>query len=209
MEFLTISHIYPKTEPIAELLTGLFTETADKFYDHVNELPVETLVVILDFAQIYEVELKKFCKQYKCCLYLRDNSEENRIRAYEAGVAEIIDPTMGQSEIQARVKKLVKEALLSEHGIIIEGPFHINKQLKTAYYEKNSLHLSLTEFNILTTLLENFDLLISKELVIEKSLPGTVATSFNGHLSNLKKKIAHTNLVITTVRGHGIKARFS
>ncbi len=128
-------------------------------------------------------------------------SDGNLLSGFEAGAADYIVKPASPEIIEARMRlRLLPE---SEAKLCIHG-LELDFNRRTAEYNKQSLDLTSSEFNILAFLMQNSGKFYTANEIYEKvwRMPHLNTSTIKTHLSNLRKKMLSVsydcaNLIIT------------
>lgn len=116
-------------------------------------------------------------------------------------------PKVFVAKIKALIKRVYVEAQEKEAGIIIEDLF-IDAEGHRVAVEGEDITLSPTEFSLLIYLIENKNIVLSREQILTKiwgyDFEGDIRV-VDTTIKRLREKLKHMNKLIVTVRGFGYK----
>ena len=128
---------------------------------------------------------------------------------YEIGGDDYITKPFDNTELILKIKshlRLQTRSKISKNTITI-GEISINKESFEVYKNKEKIEVSTREFELLSYLMENAGIALSKEQIFENVWGncygdiGTVAVN----IKNLREKIDPNNKYIITIWGYGYK----
>ena len=133
----------------------------------------------------------------------------DKMVGYEIGGDDYITKPFDNTELVLKIKshlRLQSRSKVSKNIITI-GEISINKESFEVYKNKKQVEVSTREFELLTYLMENAGIALSKEQIFEKVWGncygdiGTVAVN----IKNLREKLDQENKYIITIWGYGYK----
>ncbi|MCL5116578.1 MAG: response regulator transcription factor [Firmicutes bacterium] len=139
--------------------------------------------------------------------------EIDRVLGLELGADDYVTKPFSMRELIARIKALLRrrEALVPQpspeihrEGLVIRPEEH------TAALDGTPIHVTLTEFEILSLLMQNPGRVFSRDdllrIIWGYDFSGDART-INVHIRNLREKLASAGSLIETVRGVGYRFR--
>lgn len=133
----------------------------------------------------------------------------DKMVGYEIGGDDYITKPFDNTELVLKIKshlRLQSRSKVSKNIITI-GEISINKESFEVYKNNKRVEVSTREFELLTYLMENAGIALSKEQIFEKVWGncygdiGTVAVN----IKNLREKLDQENKYIITIWGYGYK----
>lgn len=133
----------------------------------------------------------------------------DKMIGYEIGGDDYITKPFDNTELVLKIKshlRLQSRSKVSKNIITI-GEISINKESFEVYKNNKRVEVSTREFELLTYLMENAGIALSKEQIFEKVWGncygdiGTVAVN----IKNLREKLDQENKYIITIWGYGYK----
>ncbi|EEX93728.1 DNA-binding response regulator [Vibrio orientalis CIP 102891 = ATCC 33934] len=132
------------------------------------------------------------------------DSNKDIILGLDSGADEYIGKPFSFEELLARIRVIVRRQSSSSTHIITKGNFELNLNDYIVKYNDEVLKLTKNEFKILSYLVSNNSLVVSKPQLLQ-IINGWSETSTENsvevHIHNLRKKLP--NNVIKTIRGIG------
>ena len=136
-------------------------------------------------------------------------TEIDKVKGFEAGADDYIAKPFGMMELVARVKARLRstgrESALSEYTV---GELYVCPKKHIVTVKDQSVTLTLKEFEMLCMLLENRNVVLTRDQILNKiwgySFDGESRT-VDVHIRTLRQKLGEAGDVIETVRGIGYK----
>ncbi len=133
----------------------------------------------------------------------------DKMVGYEIGGDDYITKPFDNTELVLKIKSHLRLQSRSKasKNIITIGEISINKESFEVYKNNKRVEVSTREFELLTYLMENAGIALSKEQIFEKVWGncygdiGTVAVN----IKNLREKLDQENKYIITIWGYGYK----
>ena len=110
------------------------------------------------------------------------------------------------SELEARVRALVRRSIGSGSNRLRCGPVSFDQVSRTAYIDEHPLELSAREVGLLEVLLQRMGRLVSKEQIVDHLCEWGDEISLNAievYVHRLRRKLEGCEVRIATVRGLG------
>lgn len=135
--------------------------------------------------------------------------EDDTLLGFELGADDYVTKPYSPPILMARVKRLMEsryshaDKLVNEDTLISNG-IHVHFPSRTVTVDGENIGLTHTEFEILTYLMQNLGIIITREQLIIKiwgyEFAGDVRT-VNSHIRNLRYKLGHkANCIVTVIR---------
>ncbi|OLR27694.1 response regulator transcription factor [Bacillus cereus] len=139
--------------------------------------------------------------------------EDDTLLEFELGADDYVTKPYSPSNLMTRVKQLIQKQYASTFIVSTDNPLtssgirvHLSSRTVTIYEE--NIHLTHTEFEILTYLMQNQGIVITREQLITKiwgyEFVGDDRT-VNSHIRNLRHKLGEKAKCIVTVVQVGYK----
>lgn len=137
------------------------------------------------------------------------SSEIDKVKGFEMGADDYIPKPFGMMELVARVKARLrssgKKVTLSEYTV---GNLYVCPEKHIVTVDGKSVVLTLKEFEMLSMLLENRQVVLTRDQILNKvwgySFDGECRT-VDVHVRTLRQKLGSAGDIIQTVRGIGYK----
>ncbi len=160
-----------------------------------------------------------FCRQLRdrnlkipILLLTAKNSNEDKVKAFDAGADDYLVKPFNLAELLARIRALLRRNSAQFITVLEWGDLGLVPSNKTVTYKNKKIHLTLTEYQILELFLRHQKRLFSCGDIIEHIYffdnPPTEST-IRSHIRGLRKKLKNvgcTNL-IDTVHGFGYRLK--
>jgi DNA-binding response OmpR family regulator len=168
---------------------------------------LDIMLPIRDGFEIAEI-IRNYDKDIGIIMLTAKGELENRVEGLKYADDYIVKP-FEIEEIFARLEALLRRLNKSKDYLTVDG---INMYLDRmqVYVNEDEIHLSLTEFNILKTLMINKNIVVSKEKIMEEVWGYTEEENKNiveVYMNYLRKKLGEASKYIKTVRGVGYVIR--
>lgn len=134
---------------------------------------------------------------------------EDKVRAFQDGTDDYLTKPFHREELMLRVKALLKRSMgIEESNIIEEGSLKINLNNHVVTYEGRPITLQGKEFDLLLYLVQNKDVIVTKEQIFDRIWgfdSNTSLTVVEVYMSNLRKQLKKQNVpnMIRTLRNVG------
>lgn len=137
-------------------------------------------------------------------------TEIDKVRGLDSGADDYITKPFGVMELISRVKALLRRTQPKEaEDSLILGEIVLSKKKRSCKVSGIALELTYKEFELLSLLLENTGLVLSRDVLMEK-IWGTdfigESRTLDVHIKTLRKKLGESGLHIKTVRNVGYLA---
>lgn len=134
--------------------------------------------------------------------------EEDKIAALEIGADDYVVKPFSPKELAARIRAVLRRrADLFEAEKLESGGIAVDLKSHKVFQDGEEVHLTLTEFRILTELVRNQGRVLSRDRLREMALESLAVTdrTIDVHMASLRKKLARYANSIQTVRGVGYR----
>ncbi|MGG3854337.1 response regulator transcription factor [Caldifermentibacillus hisashii] len=135
--------------------------------------------------------------------------EDDTLLGFELGVDDYVTKPYSPPILLARVKRLIKSRYsttgkLSNEDNLVKSGIHVHFPSRTVTVDGENINLTYTEFEILTYLMQNQGIIITREQLITKIWGYEYAgddRTVNSHIRNLRHKLGHkANHIVTVIR---------
>jgi two-component system OmpR family response regulator len=134
------------------------------------------------------------------------DSVEQRVKGLDLGADDYMAKPFALSELEARVRALVRRGAGGGPAVIRHGPLSYDKVGRRAWIDEQLLELSAREIGLLEILLARSGRLVSKEQLVDHLCEWGEEVSNNAievYVHRLRKKLEAGGIRIATVRGLG------
>jgi two-component system response regulator MprA len=137
----------------------------------------------------------------------------DRVAGLDAGADDYLPKPFALDELLARIRALLRRSGISEaEQSITLGDLVVEPRARRAFRGERELHLTRTEFDLLELLVFNADIVLERDLILERIWGLDFATSSNSievYIGYLRRKTEAEGepRLIHTVRGIGYVAR--
>ncbi|CAM3964756.1 response regulator transcription factor [Catellicoccus marimammalium] len=137
------------------------------------------------------------------------DSLEDKVRAFKDGTDDYLTKPFHREELMLRVKALLKRSMgIEESNVIENGNLKINLNNHVVTYEDRIIQLQGKEFDLLLYLVQNKDVIVTKEQIFDRIWgfdSSTSITVVEVYMSNLRKQLKKQNVpnMIRTLRNVG------
>lgn len=136
------------------------------------------------------------------------SSEFDKVVGLDAGADDYITKPFGMMELLARIKAVLRRTEKTESNVLELGDLKIDKDRHQVLVKGEKISLTSKEYEMLVYLMENKDLVISRDTLLSKiwgyDFDGENRT-VDVHIRTLRKKLGDASSLIQTVRGFGYK----
>jgi len=134
------------------------------------------------------------------------DSVEQRVRALDLGADDFMAKPFALSELEARVRALVRRAMGAGSNLVRLGDLAFDQVGRSATLHGQALELSARETGLLEVLLSRVGRLVSKEQIVDHLCEWGDEVSHNAvevYMHRLRRKLEGAGIRIATVRGLG------
>ncbi|MFT0532557.1 response regulator transcription factor [Castellaniella hirudinis] len=134
---------------------------------------------------------------------------EDKVGMLDLGADDYMVKPFDLRELEARLRALLRRASGHSSSLIHYGPLALDSSSRSVTLDGKPLELGRREFRLLEILLARLGQTVHKERLMNQLFSLDEDVSLNAlelQISRLRKKLAHTPIRITTVRGIGYQA---
>ncbi|MDI6851487.1 MAG: response regulator transcription factor [bacterium] len=137
------------------------------------------------------------------------SDEADKVLGLEMGADDYVTKPFSTRELVARVKSVLRRYEKREGEVITYGEeLVIDLDSSQVFFKGKELHLTTTEFKILSLLASRPGKVFSREEILSQLWgldKDTLERTVDAHISNLRKKLGELGKLIKNVRGLGYK----
>jgi two-component system OmpR family response regulator len=179
---------------------------AKEFQPHIVILDV--MMPGLDGFEICSM-LKKLDFASSIIMLTAKEDVDDRVKGLTLGADDYMAKPFSFKELLARIQARLRNQFPHAMQDIIKGPFRLSDNRKEIKFHNRVLELSLTEYHLLTYLVINQGLVLSKSMILDK----VWGYDFFGddnivevYIRSLREKLGdHDRTIIRTLRGSGYR----
>ena len=132
---------------------------------------------------------------------------ETRINAINLGADDFLVKDFDYKELVARAKNLIRRISDKIPNIMRAEHLRVDLSTTSVFYKQEQIHLTRKEFQILTLLMQNKNLVVTRDNLQEiiwneheTKMPSNTVTV---HIQSLRKKLGIGGKIIKTIHGYG------
>ncbi len=138
--------------------------------------------------------------------------EKDKLFGFDLGVDDYVTKPFSIKELVVRIKALLKRSgIKTVEDRLAFGNVLISTKAHSVFIDDKKIELTATEYDLLLYFANNVNLALSRETIIDRIWGYDYFGDFrtvDTHIKRLRKKIAHGDFKIETVRGIGYQARY-
>lgn len=168
---------------------------------------LDIMLPVRDGFEIAEI-IRNYDKDIGIIMLTAKGELDNRVEGLKYADDYIVKP-FEIEEIFARLEALLRRLNKAKDYLTVDGISMYLDRMQV-YVNEDEIHLSLTEFNILKTLMINKNIVVSKEKIMEEVWGYSEEENKNiveVYMNYLRKKLGEASKHIKTVRGVGYVIR--
>jgi DNA-binding response OmpR family regulator len=168
---------------------------------------LDIMLPVRDGFEIAEI-IRNYDKDIGIIMLTAKGELDNRVEGLRYADDYIVKP-FEIEEIFARLEALLRRLNKAKDYLTVDGISMYLDRMQV-YVNEDEIHLSLTEFNILKTLMINKNIVVSKEKIMEEVWGYSEEDNKNiveVYMNYLRKKLGEASKYIKTVRGVGYVIR--
>ena len=156
-----------------------------------------------------KIRSSKLTENIPVIMITAKGSEIDKLKGFDLGADDYVSKPFGIMELLARIKAVLRrtnsKVVKDEYTV---GPLYVCPQKHRVKVNGEKVTLTLKEFELLCLMLENRDIVLSRDQILDK----VWGYSFDGenrtvdvHIRTLRQKLGVAGNLIETVRGIGYK----
>ncbi len=153
-------------------------------------------------------QIRQTDKKIPIIMLTARGEEQDELFGFELGVDEYITKPIRPKILVARVEAILRRTQGEENAVRDYGGIEINKEGRTVAIEGKNIELSLREYELLTYLVENENIALSRDKILNNvwnyDYYGDSRT-IDSHVKKLRHKLGKKGKYIKTIRGIGYK----
>ena len=153
-------------------------------------------------------QIRQTNKEVPIIMLTARGEEQDELFGFELGVDEYISKPFSPKILVARVEAILKRVSKNENEVKNYGGIEINKEGRTVSVDGKQIELSLREYELLTYLVENENIALSREKILNSvwnyDYYGDSRT-IDSHVKKIRHKLGKKGKYIKTIRGVGYK----
>ncbi|MFN3567373.1 MAG: response regulator transcription factor [Caldimicrobium sp.] len=209
-----IAEIFQKSLQEAGFIVDVRNSFAQAFTAFSMGLQYDLIVLDLILPDGDGIEILKFLRQSQkyrnvpVVIVSAKGQELDRIIGLELGADDYVVKPFSLREVILRIRRLIERKENPSSEIIVFGPFLLDKNKKAIYIDNTLLNLTVTEYKILSLLIENPNRVFSREELLdliwnnEKEYYSRV---LDAYICRIRDKLGKYENLLQTVRGLGYR----
>ena len=177
--------------------------------DSLNYLSSDIDVVILDLMLPDGdglVFYKKHLKNKHTIILTAKDDEDIVVDAIDSGVDEYIIKPFRAKELVSKIKKIIRKK--EEKNIIQKDNIIINLDSSQVFVNNNEVYFTSLEYKILVLLFQNFNRVITRDILIDKiwDITGKIVNdnTLSVYIKRIREKL-NNDSIIKTIKGIGYR----
>ena len=179
------------------------------FEENKNKINLVLLDVTMPKLDVWSV-LRQIRQESKVPIIMltERGEEQDELFGFELGVDEYISKPFSPKILVARVEAILKRTAPDSKEVKDYGGVEIDKEGRTVKVDGKLIELSLREYELLTYLVENKDIALSRDKILNNvwnyDYYGDSRT-IDSHIKKIRHKLGKKGKYIQTIRGIGYK----
>jgi DNA-binding response OmpR family regulator len=135
---------------------------------------------------------------------------KKKVELFNCGADDYVTKPFSFEELLARIKALLRRPKKIESDILQIDSLYLDKNAKTVFRGDSQIHLTRKEFLLLEYLMENYGIVLSRGMIMEKIWDMNAdpfSNTIESHIASLRRKINHHRTkkeeLIQTISGRG------
>ena len=157
----------------------------------------------------FDVLMEMRASSYVPIIMLTARAQEcDEIMGYDIGADQYITKPFSPKVLVARVEALLRRTMSQKSDKFELGGIVVDKTAHTVFVNGEEIYLSVKEFDLLTYLVENNGITLSREKILDNVWNYDYfgdARTIDTHITKLRKKLGDCGQYLSTVRGIGYK----
>ena len=153
-------------------------------------------------------QIRQENKELPIIMLTARGEEQDELFGFELGVDEYISKPFSPKILVARVEAILKRTAPDSKEVKDYGGVEIDKEGRTVKVDGKLIELSLREYELLTYLVENKDIALSRDKILNNvwnyDYYGDSRT-IDSHIKKIRHKLGKKGKYIKTIRGVGYK----
>jgi two-component system KDP operon response regulator KdpE len=180
------------------------------------EFRPEIILLDLGLPDISGIELLKIFRTWldiPIVILTANAGDIDKVNALEFGADDYLTKPFSMPELLARLKAIMRRVIKTDQFIISSNHIDLNLNLKQVYYDKNEIHLTVTEYEILKNLMLDLGKVVAHKSLLKKIWgPNSIEHTqyLRVYVGQLRKKLithgASSEIILTET---GVGYRFN